>query len=253
MFRVGDYHVGVQSNSLSVIEQVASLLGDHAVDDPAAPANLSIYELAPTLAGSRPMYRVYEGCSHVFTTPTLERAVVVTAGRLEQFLPDELPVPGVLDLRTLAFVGHEAAVLAPKWLPRRFPTLELPLRHHGIYILSGTSVRVDVNRGELIARPLRMVPDGRTEAVGAEEPRTAGQVRLGRHSIVAWVFHADGERSSDLSRAHAVMKGLSVTTRQPPGVSELELLAALIRGLEVRAAPATSMIGVVREALVSAR
>ena len=252
-FRVGDYHVGVQSNSETILEQVASLLAAHSVDDATVPANISIYELGPMLEGARPMYRVYEGCSHVFTTPSPSRAVVAAVGQMERFLPTESPPPGVVGLRALAVVDGEAAVLAPHWLPRRYPSLELSLRRHGIHILSSGPILVDTARGELLVRSLRLVSDGPIGADGDTALHEGSSAQPGRYPLIAWLFDADETGSADLTRARAVVDGLSLATQPLHDVDKLERLAALIRGLEVRALPMASMSGSIRDLMVLSR
>lgn len=239
--RIGDYHVGVRSNSHPVVEQMTSLLAPHVVEDPAAPANYSIYEPSPTLHTARPVYRVYEGCSRVFFTPSLLRSVVATVGQLERLLPDVPPSLGVLGLRVLALVDSEAAVLAPDGLLRRVPTLELQLRRRGMRVLSTASVLVDAGRGDLLIRPLRLIAGGATGATGDPVVDGTDPAQPGRRRIVGWFFDTDGTVPPDLTRAQAVVQGLKAARAPTSDAESLELLAQLIRRLDVRALPTEAM------------
>ena len=252
-FRIGDYHVGVRSNSDPVVEEVASLLASHLAEDPAVPANYSIYEPRPTVEGARPMYRVYEGCSRILFTPSLLRAVTATVGQLEQFLPEEAVPEGHLRLRACALIDREAAVLAPHWLPRRFPSLELPLRRRGIRLLSTASVLVDADHGDLLVRTLRLAPGGPTGAAGDLSVSDADPAQPGRRSILGWFFEAEARASSDLTRARAVVRGLMVTNERAPDARTFDLLAKLIRGLDARELPAEAIVHSVGDMLATAR
>ena len=252
-FRIGDYHVGVRSNSGAVIEEVASLLASHVVEDPTVPANYSIYEPGPTLEGARPMYRVYEGCSRILLTPSLFRAVVATVGELEQFLPEKALPAGLLRLRAVALIDRDAAVLAPYWLPRRFSALELPLRRRGIRMVSAASVLVDAERGDLLVQSLRLAPGGPTGAAGDLSLSDVDPAQPGRRPILGWCFGTDGRASSDLTRARAVARGLMATSERVPDVRSLDLLAQLVRGIDVRELPAESIVDSAGDMLVASR
>ena len=252
-FRIGDYHVGVRSNSVPVVEEVASFLGSHVVEDPAVPANYSIYEPGPTVDGAPPMYRVYEGCSRILLTPSRSRAVIATVGQLEQFLPEGAVPDGHLRLRTVALIDREAAVLAPHWLPRRFPSLELPLRRRGIRMLSAASVLVDADRGDLLVQSLRSAPGGPTGAAGDLSVGVADPAQPGRRPVLGWFFDTDGRSSSDLTRARAMVRGLTATNERVPDAQSFDLLAKLIRGLDVRERPAGSIVDSAGDMLVRSR
>lgn len=252
-FRIGDYHVGVRSNSVPIVEEVASFLAPHVVEDLTVPANYSIYEPGPTVEGARPMYRVYEGCSRILLTPSLSRAVIATVGQLEQFLPEDAVPDGHLRLRVVALIDREAAVLVPHWLPRRFPSLELPLRRRGIRILSTASVLVDAERGDLLVQSLRLAPSGPTGAAGDLSLSDVDPAQPGRRPILGWCFGTDGRASSGLTRARAVVRGLMATSERVPDVRSLDLLAQFVRGIDVRELPAGSIVDSAGDMLVAGR
>lgn len=251
--RIGNYHVGVRSNNHLVIEQVASILASRVIEDPAAPANFSIYEPRQSLDGARPMYRVYEGCARIFLTPSLRRAAITTVGQLEKFLPDDPPAAGLLPLRVLALVDHEAAVLAPDRLQRRIPSLELQLRRRGIRMLSATPVLIDADRGDLLVRSLRLAPDGPTGAAGDPSVGRGSPDQPGRRRVVGWFFDIDGTALPALTRAQAVVRGLMAARMPGRDGDALELLARFIRGLDVREPPAPSIVASTGELLLSRR
>lgn len=232
----------MRSNSGAVIEEVASLLASNLVEDAAVPANYSIYESGPTLEGARPMYRVYEGCSRILLTPSPLRAVLATVGQVEQFLPEDATPDRHLRLRVVALIDHDSAVLVPHWLPRRFPGLELPLRRHGIRMLSTASVLADADRGDLLVRSLRLVPGCLTGAAGDLSAGDVDPAHPGRRSILGWFFDSDDGSPCDLTRAHALVRGLMATKEPSPEAGSLALLAKLIRGLSVRGLPADSIV-----------
>jgi hypothetical protein len=217
-YRVGSHHAGLQTSSHRVAELLASALRDHEVDDPATPANVSIYEGVAGLAGARPVYRVYEGCDHVFTTIDTGRAVAVAAGLLESFLPPSERAPGTLELRALAVVDADRAVLVPRALLYREPALERRLRGTGATVLEGASAIVDPGAGTLLVPTSRLLPAGDRDTV---------RTRPGRRTLVSWLLDRPDDATT-ATRAHAAVRALALSRHQPPDREQFDLAAALV-------------------------
>jgi hypothetical protein len=214
--RVGDHHVGVQTSSRSVADLLERRLAGSLVDDPDVPGNLSIYEGTLALGDSRPVLRVYEGCSYLFTATTRERAVEVVTARLEGFLPtDALRTGDLLALRMAAVLGAGRALLVPSVLLEREPALERRLRRDHLEVHPGPFSAIDVPRAELVLP----APWGVVDRTARE------QASLGRFPVIGWAFDTGGAEPA-LTRAHAVARALTRTV-QPPGAQHLERLASL--------------------------
>ena len=233
--RVGEYHIGVRTSTLDVHLALTSAMSEHLVEDPDAPRSYAIHASEPTLDRARPMYRLYHNCNHVFTTPSLERAVAVLAAHLEWYRDRSGGVRSSwLELDTVALVGDGSALLAPWILPYKFPEVELRARRAGRRLLEGRSVLVDPTTAEVIVPPLRLVSasgaspgtDVRTDALDAATP-------AGRYPVSGWVFLAARSEPTRMSRARAVARAMSLAYRHHPPVDNLRMLAELVNGTKV--------------------
>ena len=230
--RVGTYHVALRASSLEIHTALRSALGRHLVEDPQAPASYGIYESRPSLKTARPLYHVYEGCSHIFTTPSVERAIVVVAGYLERLLPREEQNGDVLELAVLGIIGSEGAMLVPWSLPYKLPQLEQRLSRFGLRQLEGASVTVDPATTELIVPRPRLVDEDHLVGGRSSEGRDDPSSTPGRRRISGWVF-VDRAPGGRLSRAHAVAHGMKLVYAWASPGQQLRNMAMLVRGLDV--------------------
>jgi hypothetical protein len=187
------------------------------VDDPDVPVNISVHRTAPKLGGDRPVLRIYEGCSHLFTATTQERAVEVVATRLEAFLPvGELP-GDLLALRMAAVLDQSRALLIPTTLLLRDPALERRLRRDHLEVHPSPLVAVDVPSCQLLTPPPWF----------ADREAGAPVVRPRRRAIVGLAFESGAAGDPPMTRAHALARALTVTLRRP-GRRELEGLSSVV-------------------------
>jgi hypothetical protein len=233
--RVGEYHLGIQTDDSAVAAAVAARLGRHLVDDPATPANVSIHCGSPPLSGSRPMYRVYEGCNAIFLSPALDRAVTVAAERLEPFLPASSPDPTLLRLRASAVIGDGRAVLLPASMPVALPSLEIRLRATGAQVVATRTVAIHPGHRQLVLRPSPLtgqLPVG--DDLGSPGTR---RVASRRYAIMGWLFEPDDVRSrttGGVRRADALARALWLLAPRRPTGADLRRLAHLVEGIETR-------------------
>ena len=233
--RVGEYHIGVRTSTLDVHRALTSAVSEHLVDDPDAPRSYAIHASEPRLDGARPMYRLYHNCNHVFTTPSLERAVAVLAAHLEWYRDRSGGVRSPwLELDTVALVGDGSALLAPWILPYKFPEVELRARRAGRRLLEGRSVLVDPSRAEVIVPPLRLLSDSAVSPwTNACRDVLDAATPAGRYPVSGWVFLAARGGPTRMSRARAVARAMSLAYRQHPPGDNLRMLAELIHGTTV--------------------
>jgi hypothetical protein len=216
--RVGDHHVGVRTDSERVADLLERRLGRWLVDDPNVPVNISVHRTAPKLGGDRPVLRIYEGCSHLFTATTQERAIEVVATRLQAFYPvGELP-RGLVALRMAAVLDETRALLIPTTLLLRDPTLERRLRRDHLEVHPSPLIAVDVPSRQLLTPPPWFDAD-----------REAGAPLVGprRRAIIGLAFESGATGDPPMTRAHALARALTVTARRP-GRRELEGLSSVI-------------------------
>ncbi len=226
--RIGCHHVAIRAGSPHVEVALRELLHDHIVDDPAAPASFGVQEVRASLPTARPVYRVYEGCSHIFTSRSAERAVAMVAGYLERLLPRDGADADALHLAVHAIVNDEAALLVPWRLPYRRPAAELRLLRSGLRQLERSIVRVDAATAEVCVDEPRLVVRRRSQggAEGADGPVTLAGVRR----IAGWVFPG---RPGPITRAHAVGRGMRLLWGRSPTGMDLRRLAALVERVEL--------------------
>lgn len=225
--RVGRHHVAIRAGSTSIEETLRSMLHHHVVDDPEAPASFGIQVTRPPMSTARPVYRVYEGCSHIFTARSELRAIAVAAGYLERLLPREEVDTDDLHLAVHAIVSDEQALLVPWRLPYRLPAAELRLARSGVRQLERSIVRVDPTTAEVRVDEPRLVD--RRGWQGHAGHAEVSITQPGARSIVGWVFPG---RPGPLSRAHAVGRGIRLLWGEPPTGVHLRRLATLVERLD---------------------
>lgn len=225
--RVGEYHVGVRANNLAVQHAIEMALCEHLVDDSAAPASFAIYEPEAKLTNARPLYRVYRDCHHIFTTPSLDRAIAFVATQLEHLLPGRRPPTGSLELGAAALVGPRSAVLMPWFLPYMEPHAELLARRQGARLLEGFSVVVEPASAELVVLPSPLLSSTPLNDTGSSPAR----VPPGRWPITNWTFFGNSRLGS--GRAHAVARAMHIVYWHLSPAENLLMLADLVRQLEI--------------------
>ena len=225
--RVGGHHVAIRAGSPHVEGLLRAMLHDHIVDDPDAPASFGIQEMRTSLPTARPVYRVYEGCSHIFTARSAERAIAVVAGYLERLLPWDCADTDALHLAVHAIVSDGAALLVPWRLPYRTPVAELRLARAGLRQLERSIVRVDPATAEVHVDEPRLVVQRRPQR--DEDPTHGPITQAGARRIEGWVFPG---RPGPLTRAHAVARGMRLLSGGPATGMDLRRLAALVDRIE---------------------
>lgn len=235
VIRVGRYHVAIRASTPEVAAALRSALRRHVVEDARAPASYGVYQTRPSLPSARPLYRVYEGCKHIFTALSLDRAIVFVAGYLEQLLPRTEPVGDTVHLGVHAVVGRDGAVLVPWTFPNRVPELELRLARAGIRQLERFPVSIDVATNEVVVEEPKLVDMGQMNGAGSAAAGVQSVTWPWRRSIRGWVFLSKSGGATDISRAHAVARGMKVAYGQAPPLAKLQAIVELVRDLELLA------------------
>jgi hypothetical protein len=223
--RVGDLHIGVRSATPLIRDALEAALTLHVVDDPAAPASHAIHAPSDLPIGARPLYRVFEECSPVFVTPSLDRAVAVLAGYLADYLPPEGAPATTVDLDASAVIRADGAILIPWQVPYLQPASEQRIRRVEAKVLERRHVRVDTTTREVDV-PSSVLVDG--TAFGRTDSVTPG----GRYRIRGWVF-LGRQGHAPFTRAQAVAHAMAIAYRRSTAGANLPLLASLLDGLPV--------------------
>ena len=227
--RVGDFHIGVRTNAVDVIERVRDVLGHRLVSDPAVRASYAIHVTPGSGERARASYSVYHDCNRVLATWSLDRAIAVVVTRLEHHLPRPVHPIHLLEIDAAAILASEQAVLVPWALPYKAPATELRLQRHDLRVYEGASVWVDAARGELLVPGRRLL-----EPRGEELLRPQALTEPGRWPLCAWVFLGGAQHAEyGLSRAGALAWALGYTYRHHTLATNLRALSSLLAEMEV--------------------
>ena len=226
-FRIGHLKVGIRVNTPELDSALVACLRDVSVDDPDVPPNYAIRREDQVDPSGQPRYRVYIGCKQAATTRTLERALAIVSGFLEDHLPRTLP-EGQLDLVAVAFVGATEAVLAPWQLRHGAPTIETRVERYGIKLLEQRSVTLDVVSKEVVVAPPRLPPPPHQS--GIDLAAGGWRVPPGRYRVKAWLLQK-GWRWEQITPGIATAYGLSITHRGDDPGRSLSAVATFVTGL----------------------
>jgi hypothetical protein len=196
------------------------------VEDPQTPGNLSLYGGVSRLASARPVYRVYDGCVHVFSTTHRSRALAQVRALAEGFLPRGPMASQVIEMALLGVVGPHGAMLIPDQMRHAIPELELRLERAGIRLVEGRSVIVDTSRRELVLPRPRLGPSD-----DSPHTRLIEGIEPGVKPLVAWLLV--GGRIDSATAARAVVEGMTATYRRAGAATNLQIIAELAGGLPV--------------------
>jgi hypothetical protein len=227
--RVGDLHIGVRSATPDIRDALESALALHVVDNTAAPASHAIHAPSDLPTGARPLYRVFEECSPVFVTPSLDRAVAVLAGYLADYLPPEETPTTTVHLDAAAVIRAEGAILIPWQVPYLQPASEQRLRHVEAKVLERRHVRVDTTTREVDVPASVLVEGGPLGRTGSVTPG-------GRYPIRGWVF-LGRQGNAPFTRSQAVAHAMAIAYRRTTSAANLPLLASLLDGMPIALAP----------------
>jgi hypothetical protein len=241
VIRVGDLHIGVQTEETEVRRAVEDAFRTNLVADPAAPASFAIYRTSTNLPDSRPLYHLHQGCLRIFTARTMAHAIRSLAAHLDDRLPHEPPPERSLELAAVALVGDGTVKLIPSIAPLALPHLQPWCRRAGLKLLPGRLVQVDADRRELMPRQFRTLS---LQELGEEEEQDARGPSSETRSCAAptitdWVF-VDGTSmagSRSISPAEAVARSVAFTRLSRNPAEILALLATFFRQVSAFVVP----------------
>lgn len=205
-FRVGEYLVGVRSDSEATDALVRRLLAANLVDGPVAPPNYSLVLSTPNGGGQRGLSQLFRSSTAVVRTRRRRRALLGLLAWLEGHTPAD---GSLLQLRAIATVGPQGAVLAPWALISSLEKLQPRLHRRGVQVLDAHAARVDLATGELVVAEPPLPFDAAVLAEVDDDERSAGRelppLQPGRYPIRGWAHWAasqgGGSRAACLAQA----------------------------------------------------
>jgi hypothetical protein len=244
--RLGELHVGIRVSSTEIDDALMSTLEAFGIDDPNAPPNYSIMQESLADHGGRRRYRIFVGCKHASTTRSLERAIAIVCGYLEDHLQRPV-VDGQVELLALTLVHGDEALLAPWQLRFGAPTIEARLERQGIHVLERRLTTVAVAEKQVVISPLQLSPDARA---GGEGRGFGAEARIGpgRYSLRGWLL-SKSWRWEELTPGIATAYGMSVARIIDNPETTLQALATLLTGLPIAAIDSESDVAAQARAL----
>lgn len=229
----------MRSNTAAADALVRRMLSAHVVDDPDAPANLSVQlHPPPQRGGPEPLHRLYDGHTEVVRDRHPERILRALVGYLERFAP---PDPDVLRLRAVAVRGPAGALLAPPSWRRRAPDLERRLRRVGLSVIDAPHAWLDMRTGDVLTPDVVPVDTAALRHFGdvaAPLRRADLPISSGPYRLRGWVLpSATGEPSPSRAESLVTAMGLARNLGEVGGRRVLALLAAHVRSLPVITPP----------------
>jgi thiol-disulfide isomerase/thioredoxin len=248
-YRIGDYHVGIRTDSAAADAVVAGLLAAYrADDDPSVPANYSLVlggdgDRKGGRSRAKELCLLLWGNATVVRSRSARRVLLGLANHLAELVPPPELTDATVATTALALVRDGEALLVPGGLTGRLEQLQPRLARSGLQIVDVPRPRVDLVAGALVvpsplavdAAVLDALDDG--VALGrAELPR----VEPGRYPLRAWASWALPEQPEENgasrtyggatpSRATLVSQMLMQLVVEPPKLPELvDAVAALL-------------------------
>lgn len=254
---MGDWHLGVRSNTREADAILRELLRAHLAPDVSAPPNYSLWlaERNGDRRGVRELHMLFRSWRKVTRARSTGRAVRALLHHLESHLPapdDALAVRA----HALLTARHEA-VLVP-WGLGMEDDHEPRLRRFGVNVVDSPRATIDLVSGEMLVRPSRLEVDeqvlAEVDAGDGSTPRRREWVAPGAYPIKAWLLPAAGD-GGQFSTASAVAAAVGLVTNASTlgGRAMLEGLARTLRtarAVPVRSADPQAVLEVV-EAVIS--
>lgn len=232
----------MRSSTEALDRSLRQVLAAYVVDDPDAPANYSV-QLSPPVgraAVSAPLHRLFEAHCEVVRDRAPLRVVRALLAHLGALLP---PDADLMQVRAVAVVGPNGAVLAPASWRRRAPGLERHLRRARLRILDAPFACLDVRTGNLVVPTAALAVDeaalASLDGLAASPPQ-AREAALppGSHPLTGWAMTPSEEEQAPSGAAALVAAvGLVANLDAVGWPRALEALARQLRSVALVPAP----------------
>lgn len=232
-FRVGEYLVGVRSDSDVTDALVRRLLAGSLVEGPVAPPNYSLILSSPNGDGQRGLSQVFRSSTAVVRTRRRRRALL----GLLSWLHGHLPADGsLLHLQAMATVGPQGAALAPWTLISSLEKLQPRLHRRGVQVLDAYGARLDLATGDLVVTEPPLAFDPAVLAEVEDDQRSSGRelppVPPGRYPVRGWAHWPQPQGGGTRAACLAQATSLLVNRAQVDPQQALTGLARVLAGTE---------------------
>ena len=207
-YTVGEYHVGIRTDSKDSDAVIARALGDRLVaDDPNAPANYSVV-LGAAAGPKRELKLLLSGNTTVCRSRSTTRVLRALGTYLSHIVDNQ---DELYRTNNMAVLHGTDAWLLPPSLVGQLETLQPKLAKLGMRIVDQPFAMIDAETRELVVAEGSVQLD-LSEYDGVEEPLGRSElpaVEPGRYRISTWVMLRDAETHEEVSRAFCVSQALN--------------------------------------------
>lgn len=229
--QVGNWHLGVRSNTAEADDLVRTVLSEHIVDGVDAPANYSARRAASAPGErTRGLHLLFRSHQLVARSPSFGQVLHVLCRQLQSY--DSDPTDQLrLSATTLITKGGGAVVL-PAEFSVELHHLRSRLRLLGLRTLDVPHADLDRETGHVIVSPLGGRAEAQLRHIVDVEGSKPDWVEPGRYPVRAWVFRLDPEVG--LTRSGAVVAATRQVVNRPglDGAAMLRTLAASLRSAD---------------------
>lgn len=230
-FRVGEWAIGIRSNTLEVDALLRSALVAHVLDGIVAPRNYSIAIHTDDQRGVRPLDGVWWQYSKLHQSWSAHRVVRSLLGYLGDHVDRSA---AAVRLPAVTLLGPGGAIVADRSLANDKVRLLPLLRRLDLQIVDSRWAEID-DTGELVVSPLRLQVDHRVlrDLADNDRRRATGPnlaVAPGRYPVRSWLLRPSVSGSSP-TKGKALTKLVIQASDVPPGGGQ-RTLDALARSVE---------------------
>jgi hypothetical protein len=231
-FRLGTLHVGVRTNASDFDAALTAALQDYAVDDTKVPPNYSVVLEPSFQSRSRPRYQIFVGCKQATTTRSLDRAVGIVCGYMEDHLSRPQLDEGHVELAAVSLVHGREALLAPWQMRHGAPLLEARLERHDIQILEHRSAVIDVGSSAVVVGP-PLLPSTPLVRGRRDQDGFRARVPEGHYRLRGWLVW-EGWRWGKVTPGIATAYGMTIAHQHGSPEQTLESLSRFVTAVTLR-------------------
>ena len=233
-FRVGEWAIGVRSNTLELDALLRTALAAHVLDGVEAPRNYSIAVHADHQRGVRPLHSLWHEYSLLARSRSPGRVVRALLG----YLGDHVDArPSFVRVPAVTMIGPSGAVVADPSLRNHRPRLTRLVRTFALQVADSRTADID-DSGELVVSPSPLhVDESALDSSEMGGPRADPDLppATGRYPIRGWLLRTPPTAPEpSKARALSMVMSRAVGATDIGGQRTIDALARSVENARVR-------------------
>lgn len=240
---MGDWHLGVRSNTLEADHRVRRLLATRLIEGVDAPPNYSIWRAGDAHpARGRGVHQLFRSHQKVARSQSFGRILHALCRQLDSHGPQ--PSDRLRLNVTTVLTEDGGAVLLPAPLFYEVDHLQPQLRRRNLRTLDVAHADLELTTGRVIVDPLDGALDRELNVQAGGDREEPDWARPGLYPVRAWMFRTGHD--DRLTRATGVAAAVRLVMNRPSvaGEAMLETLAAAMRSAECIRLPGLNPVDV---------